>query len=111
VARSYAQARRGPVLSRTPRLSEFLEYWLAEVVRPDLAPLTVRTYETFGSALYRSRSGEAAARSAAGSRRAGMAQPTSRSVPMLHASNPIGGKYCLSTVAAIGKYELDLLEP
>ena len=38
VARSYAQARRGPVLSRTPRLSEFLEYWLAEVVRPDLAP-------------------------------------------------------------------------
>jgi integrase len=37
----------GPMPSRTPRLNEFLEYWLREVVRPSLAPLTVSTYETF----------------------------------------------------------------
>jgi len=43
----HARARHGPVPSRTPRLSEFLEYWLGEVVKPDLAPLTVSTYETF----------------------------------------------------------------
>jgi hypothetical protein len=43
----HSLARCGPVLSRTPRLSEFLDYWLDEVVRPSLAPLTVTTYETF----------------------------------------------------------------
>jgi hypothetical protein len=35
------------VPSRTPQLNELLEYWLEEVVRPSLAPLTVSTYETF----------------------------------------------------------------
>ena len=41
------QARRGPMATNVPRLSEFLHYWLDEVVKPNLAPLTHATYESF----------------------------------------------------------------
>jgi hypothetical protein len=41
------QARRGPVASDVPKLAEFLSYWLAEVVEPNLAPKTYGKYETF----------------------------------------------------------------
>ena len=42
-----AAARRGPVVSTSPRLREFLAGWLDEVVRPNLAPQTVVNYELF----------------------------------------------------------------
>jgi hypothetical protein len=41
------QARQGPMATCVPQLSEFLTYWLDEVVKPNLAPLTHATYETF----------------------------------------------------------------
>ena len=41
------QARQGPIATCVPRLGDFLSYWLDEVVKPNLAPLTHATYETF----------------------------------------------------------------
>ncbi|AXG14951.1 tyrosine-type recombinase/integrase [Intrasporangium calvum] len=41
------RARRGAVPSRTPRLSEFAEGWLRDVVKPNLAPSTSSNYELF----------------------------------------------------------------
>ncbi|HLI35907.1 MAG TPA: tyrosine-type recombinase/integrase [Streptosporangiaceae bacterium] len=39
--------RRGPVVTRSPTLADYLAYWLREVVvEPDYAPLTCATYET-----------------------------------------------------------------
>jgi hypothetical protein len=40
-------ARRGPVVSSVPTLTRYLEGWLAEVVRPSLAPKTAINYEIF----------------------------------------------------------------
>ncbi|MGH4022621.1 MAG: N-terminal phage integrase SAM-like domain-containing protein [Pseudonocardiaceae bacterium] len=40
------RARQGPMVTSVPRLGEFLAYWLDEVVKPNLAPLTHATYET-----------------------------------------------------------------
>ncbi len=40
------RARQGPMATSVPRISEFLVYWLDEVVKPNLAPLTYATYET-----------------------------------------------------------------
>lgn len=45
-------ARRGPVATSSPRLADYLIYWLQEVVvPPNYAPLTCATYETL-SRLY-----------------------------------------------------------
>jgi integrase len=41
-----AAARRGSVSTSTPRLGDYLSYWLREVVDPNVAPLTAATYET-----------------------------------------------------------------
>ncbi|GAA3247895.1 site-specific integrase [Nonomuraea helvata] len=41
-----AKVDKGPVAVNAPTLGEFLLYWLREVVGPELAPLTVSTYET-----------------------------------------------------------------
>jgi integrase len=41
------EASRGPVASDVPSLEKFLLYWLEEIVRPNLAPLTYATRETF----------------------------------------------------------------
>ena len=41
------QAKRGPVASDVPKLAEFLNYWLTEVIEPNLAPKTYEKYETF----------------------------------------------------------------
>jgi integrase len=41
------QARQGPMATSTPKLGEFLVYWLEEVVRPNLAPATYINYELF----------------------------------------------------------------
>lgn len=41
------RARQGPVATSVPALGSFLTYWLDEVVKPNLAPLTHATYETF----------------------------------------------------------------
>jgi hypothetical protein len=38
------EARKGVVETRHPRLAEYLDYWLGEVVRPNLKPKTVSTY-------------------------------------------------------------------
>jgi integrase len=40
------QARDTAVPNRVPTLSEHLQYWLNDIVRPNLAPLTYQTYET-----------------------------------------------------------------
>ena len=45
-----AASRRGPVAPTHPRLSEHLERWLNESVRPNLAPQTVANYEFFSRA-------------------------------------------------------------
>ncbi|TQM11000.1 tyrosine-type recombinase/integrase [Pseudonocardia kunmingensis] len=38
-------AKDTAIPNRVPTLSEHLQYWLAEIVRPNLAPLTYQTYE------------------------------------------------------------------
>ena len=43
---STRQAARGPVATKVPTLKQFLERWLGETVRPNLAPLTSATYES-----------------------------------------------------------------
>ncbi|GII24301.1 tyrosine-type recombinase/integrase [Planosporangium mesophilum] len=43
----HAQAKAGPVATKVPRLGEYVTGWLEEVVRPNVAPLTYATYETF----------------------------------------------------------------
>jgi integrase len=45
-----AASRRGPVAPTHPRLSEYLQRWLNESVRPNLAPQTVANYEFFSRA-------------------------------------------------------------
>jgi integrase len=45
------QAREGPVATKVPKLAEYIAYWLQEIVKPNLAPLTYSTYETL-SRLY-----------------------------------------------------------
>jgi integrase len=40
-------ARRGPVTPVSPRLSEWMQQWLADTVRPSLAPATASNYELF----------------------------------------------------------------
>ncbi len=41
------QASRGPVSSDVPKLSDFLAYWLKDIVEPNLAPKTYEKYEMF----------------------------------------------------------------
>src|SRR5215467_8836255 len=41
------EANRGPVASDVPNLEKFLNYWLEEIVRPNLAPKTCEKYELF----------------------------------------------------------------
>jgi hypothetical protein len=43
--------RRAPIAPVSPRLATYIERWLAETVRPDLAPTTANNYEIF-SRLY-----------------------------------------------------------
>jgi integrase len=45
--RLQGQAKAGPVATSTPTVVEFLTYWLAEVVRPNLKPKTYEKYEAF----------------------------------------------------------------
>lgn len=40
-------AKNGPVTTSVPRLREFLNYWLTEVIEPNRAPLTYVNYELF----------------------------------------------------------------
>jgi Phage integrase, N-terminal SAM-like domain len=40
-------AERGPVSPRTPTLTAYMGDWLQTVVRPNLAPTTVKNYEMF----------------------------------------------------------------
>ncbi|WP_326829071.1 site-specific integrase [Streptosporangium sp. NBC_01810] len=44
-------ARKGPVVTKSPKVSDYLAYWLKNVVEPNLAPKTVANYEMF-SRLY-----------------------------------------------------------
>jgi integrase len=45
-----AAARRGPVAPSVPSLRQYLDRWLRETVRPNLAPSTVANYEFFSKA-------------------------------------------------------------
>lgn len=47
----HQQAKAGPVATNVPTVASYMTYWLAEVVEPNLAPLTYATYETL-SRLY-----------------------------------------------------------
>ena len=40
------EARERPIATNTPTLAQFLDYWMREVVEPNLAPLSASTYET-----------------------------------------------------------------
>jgi integrase len=43
----HSEATKGPVTTKSPKLADYLSYWLAEVVvPPNFAPLTCATYET-----------------------------------------------------------------
>lgn len=44
-------SRKGPVVTKSPKLSDYLTYWLENVVAPNLAPKTTANYEMF-SRLY-----------------------------------------------------------
>lgn len=44
-------ARKGPVVTKSPKVSDYLTYWLQNVVEPNLAPKTTANYEMF-SRLY-----------------------------------------------------------
>ncbi|GGS73406.1 site-specific integrase [Planobispora rosea] len=44
-------ARKGPVTTTSPKLGDYLAYWLKNVVEPNLAPKTAANYEMF-SRLY-----------------------------------------------------------
>ncbi|GGO50409.1 site-specific integrase [Streptomyces daqingensis] len=41
----HAEAKKGPVATRTPTVQQYLTYWLREVVKPDLKPKTYENYE------------------------------------------------------------------
>ncbi|QEU93254.1 site-specific integrase [Streptomyces kanamyceticus] len=41
----HTEAKNGPVVTRHRTLSVFLAYWLGEIVKPNLAPLTYVSYE------------------------------------------------------------------
>jgi len=43
----HGQAGRGPVAPRVPKLEDFLDGWLTDVVRAGLAPATAANYELF----------------------------------------------------------------
>ncbi|WP_396888720.1 tyrosine-type recombinase/integrase [Micromonospora reichwaldensis] len=49
--RLHQQAKADPVATNVPTVASYMTYWLAEVVEPNLAPLTYATYETL-SRLY-----------------------------------------------------------
>lgn len=49
--RLHQQAKAGPIATNVPTLASYMAYWLAEIVEPNLAPLTYATYETL-SRLY-----------------------------------------------------------
>jgi len=44
---NFAKAESGPVASNLPKLTEFMAYWLREVVKLNLAPKTYEKYEMF----------------------------------------------------------------
>jgi integrase len=41
-----AEAKKGPVATKTPTVDSFIDYWLEEIVKPTKAPLTYVFYET-----------------------------------------------------------------
>jgi integrase len=41
------QAAKGPVVTKTPLFGVYLDYYLREIVRPNLAPKTIEDYERF----------------------------------------------------------------
>ena len=43
----HAAAKRGPVVTKVPALTEYLAYWLAEVIKPNREPNTYSQYELF----------------------------------------------------------------
>jgi integrase len=43
----HKRAKAGPVATSVPTVGQYVNRWLAEVVKPNLAPLTHATYETF----------------------------------------------------------------
>ena len=43
----HRQAARGPVETRVPTLAAFIDYWMTEIVRPNLAPATAANYDMF----------------------------------------------------------------
>ena len=43
----HQQAKAGPVATQVPTLAQYLTYWLAEIVKPHLAPATYVSYEGF----------------------------------------------------------------
>jgi hypothetical protein len=42
-----SQASEGPVPTSVPPVSQYMNYWIREVVKPNLAPKTHEKYETF----------------------------------------------------------------
>ncbi|MFG1824270.1 tyrosine recombinase XerC [Microbispora bryophytorum] len=43
----HEMARKGPVVTKSPKLADYLTYWLRNVVEPNLAPKTAANYEMF----------------------------------------------------------------
>lgn len=43
----HQQAKAGPVATRVPTVESFVTYWINDIIKPNRAPLTYATYETF----------------------------------------------------------------
>lgn len=43
----HQQAKAGPVATKVPTVATYLDYWLREIVKPNLAPATYVSYEGF----------------------------------------------------------------
>ncbi len=43
----HQQAKAGPVATSVPTVRSFIGYWLTDIIKPNRAPLTFATYETF----------------------------------------------------------------
>ena len=67
-------AAHGPVATTTPTVGEYLDYWLREIVTPNLAPKTVDNYHRFVRLYIRPALGSQEPRPAVQPRRPGMGQ-------------------------------------
>ena len=78
-----SQAAEGPVSTSVPPVSQYMNYWLREVVEPNLAPKTYEKYETFTASAHRALPRHQAAGQATGQGHPALAQQASAGLSVL----------------------------